>query len=444
VVQKLNLYRRNIQEKDRTLKRLIEKYQNSKAVAQAWKQYAARAYEKSTKRLAAAADVSGEMLPFSPIPSPVTALEIGLIPDDMESDTSSIASILPSQSSASGSHFGPKANRDRPPHNNTTIDATAQAGENHPQTVDRLQVAVNSVQNNQEKMLGVVRVKEEPPDSPDAPNPSPSKLHRLETMDLNNVANTADTPHRRQRMEAFLRRQQAGSRTVILRRIRSNSEPFEEQPFPESAMESADELLPPRNLLPTLRRADSDPIIKVEEETYDEFISSDLARRPKPNAATSNESNIFRPLNSNQLVLPRTDDVSTRKKRRRRSDGHSANMIHLVAEDNDVSKKKRKSEQKSTSHATDFNSRLTSLLQQPSPEKHRLSSSRPLSIVTGGASNEMEIDFHRGDKNPPEPCKQVCVGNILQTTNEDELKIFFEQFRVWVKPVCFSLFAIQY
>ncbi len=103
VVQKLNLYRRNIQEKDRTLKRLIEKYQNCKGIALAWEQYAARTYEKSKKRLAAATNVSGEMLPFSPIPSPTDALEIGLIPDDMESDTSSTAGILPFQCSASES-----------------------------------------------------------------------------------------------------------------------------------------------------------------------------------------------------------------------------------------------------------------------------------------------------------------------------------------------------
>jgi len=419
VVQKLNLYRRNIQEKDRTLKRVMEKYQKSKAAALAWKQYAAKTYEKSKKRLAATTDMSSEILPFSPIPSPNTALEIGLIPDDMESDTSSIVGILPSQSSTFGSRFGPKANRNRLPQTNTTIGATAQVGENHSQAVDGLQAAVNSVEDDQEKTLGVVCVKEESPGSPDAPNPSPCKIHRTETMDLNNIDNTADTPHRREKVEAFLRRQQAGSPSVILRRVRSNSEPFEEQPLPQFIMESADELLSPRNLLPPLRRADSDPIIKVEEEIYDEFISSDLARRPKPNAA-----------NSNQCALPRTHDVSTHKKRKRWNDSRSANMIHAFAEDNDVSKKKRKSERKSTTYATDFNSRLTSLLHQPSPAKHRLLPNQPPSVVTSGANNEMEIDFHSGDDNSSELCKQVCVGNLLQTANEDELKIFFEEFRV--------------
>jgi hypothetical protein len=432
LVQKLNLYRRNIQEKDRILKRLIEKYQNCKAVAQAWKQYAARAYEKSTKRLASATDVSGEMLPFSPIPSPANALKIGLIPDDMESDSSSIVGILPFECSTPESHFGSKVNRNPPPQTSTPKEVASQTGENNPQTADGLQVVVDSIEDDQEKRLDVVRIKEESPDSPDALHPSTSKLHRIETMDLNNVDNTVATPHRKQRMEAFLRSQQTGSRAVRLRPLRSNSEPFEEQPFPESAIESADEPLPPRNLLPTLRRADSDPIIKVEDTTYDEFLSSGLVRRPNQNVKTSNESNVFHLLNSNQRVLPRTDDVSTRKRRRRASDNRSANMIHLVAEDNDISKKKkkRKSERRSTGHATDFNDRLTTLLNQPSPAKHHLSPNRPLSIVTGGVSNEIEVDFRTSDKNSPELCKQVRVGNILHTTNEDDLKTFFEEFRV--------------
>lgn len=427
MVQKLNLYRRNIQEKDQTLKRLIEKYQNCKAVALAWKRYAARTYEKSRKRLAAEKDVSSEILPFSPIPSPATALEMGFIPGDTESDTSSIAGILPFESSAPESRFGPKANRNRPPQTSTTIGVTTQAGENHPLTADELQVAVNSFEDDQEERLGVVRVKEEPTDSLDALQPSPGKLHRIETMDLNNIENTAATPHRNRRREAFLRRQQTESRLVRLQHVRSNSEPFEEQPFLESTMESANNLLPHRNLLPTLRRADSDPIIKVEDETYDEFLS---ARRSKQNAETSNESRVFHLLNPNRLVLPRTDDVSNRKKRRRASDSRSANMIHSVAEDNDVSKKKRKSERRSTGHVTDFNSRLTSLLHQPSPAKHHLSLNRPLSIVTGGVGNRTGVDFHTGDKNSLELCKHVRVGNILQTTHEDELKTFFEEFRV--------------
>ena len=300
---------------------------------------------------------------------------------------------------------------------NTTIGVTAQAGENHSQTADELRVAANSTET-----LTVVCVKEEPPSNPDSPNPSPGKLHRIETMDLNNVDHTADTPHRKKRMEAFLRRQQTQSRAAIPRRMRSNSEPFEEQPFPESGQESADERL--RHLLPTLRRADSDPIIKVEDETCD-FISPNLAQRPKQNTKPSNEPNGFHLLNSNQRVLPRTDNVSTRKKRRRKSDSRCANIIHFVAEDNDVSKKKRKSEPWSTGHTTDFNSRLTSLLHQPSPMKHHLSPNRPLSIVTGGITNEMAVD-----KNSPELRNQVRVGTILQTTTEDDLKTFFEEFSV--------------
>ena len=305
---------------------------------------------------------------------------------------------------------------------NTSIGVTTQAGENDSQTADELQVAANSTET-----LSVVRVKDESSSSPDSPNPSPGKRHRIETMDLNNVDHTADTPHRKKRMEAFLRRQQTGSRAAIPRRMRSNSEPFEEQPFPESGQESADQLLPPRNLLPTLRRAESDPIINVEDETCD-FISSNLAQRPKQNAKPSNEPNGFHLLNSNQRVLPRTDDVSTRKKRRRKSDSRCANIIHLVAEDNDVSRKKRKSEPWSTGHTTDFNSRLTSLLHQPSPMKHRLSPNR--SIVTGGVTNGRAVDFHTDDTNSPELRNQVRVGTIPQTTKEDELKTFFEEFSV--------------
>ena len=323
------------------------------------------------------------------------------------------------------------------------MDATVQTGENHPQDANTLPVAANFVEDDQkDEAVGGVRIKTEPPDSPAAPNCSSGRLHRVETMDLNNVDNTADTPHRRKRMEAFLRRQQIESRAAILRRMRSNSEPFEDQLLPESTIEGADEPLPSRNLLPTLRRAGSDPMIKVEEEAYNGFISPDLDRRPEPNAETLNESTVFRPLHPNSRVLPRTDDFSTVKKRRLGDDSHGANAIHLLAEDNDVSKKKRRSERKSNGQATDFNNRLTALLHQPSPTKHRLSPNRPPSKVASGVDNEMEIDCPTGEKNSSDSGKQVCVWNIPRTTNEEELRTLFKEFHVLVKPVCSSLFAV--
>lgn len=363
---KVNQYRRMVVQCNEEIEKLKSKVRNSKDISRKWKDYADKIYAKYKKAIDADHDnVNAEPRPSTPnseILPPSVMVKRGLIPAEVDSDTTSFRAGFSSAS---------PHQKSRPQSNSSMLRASeaAPAALPSPTTTDVKRMALTEAEGVASRPI---RVKSEPLSSPIPFSPPKRSLQRVPTLDLNDVENMASTPHRRRRVDAWIQSRRTLTRKNTRnagRNERSSGLPVEDGEMAE--VQSDDDMLR-RNLVPALTRADSDPNERVEDGLYDEIVSSDLARNSASAATKSRHSKVSHAVDSNKRVLPRTDNGITTKKRRS-DDDRQAQAGFELAEDGSTLKKRKKSADEGTTRSADFNSRLTTLLNGPTPARHRLS-----------------------------------------------------------------------
>jgi DNA repair protein endonuclease SAE2/CtIP C-terminus len=236
-----------------------------------------------------------------------------------------------------------------------------------------------------------IQVKEEPPSSPASmPPPAKRQLLRTDTIDLDEVGNRIDTPRRRKRREALLRHARSFKNigALDLQNERSNSLPRENEAGLSD--DDADEESTRHAIANHLERANSDPLIKVEDKTYDELVSTPLRSFAAVNnrfQARPAASRALHSIDGNNSTLPRTVDPS-KAFERRRDPQRGANAIHIVTEDGSFRGRGQhqhpKARAKSPRAIAKANDRLSNLLHDhPQAAKHSLS---PLNITTASTA----------------------------------------------------------
>lgn len=367
MTRKVNQYRREVVRGNEEIERLSKKVHRYKTISIRWKEYADKVHAKY-KDGASASD-SQPMTPSSDILPPALMVKNGLISPDPESDTTSLAHGSPVVSQK------PTSRRQS---NSSLLQASMTAKTEVPTPSTTKEVSPKRDSEAKDTSTSCICIKNEPPSSPILVSPPKRSLHRVQTVDLNDVVNTANTPHRR-RLDARIQTHRTLTRKYTMesmRQERSSSLPLENNVMPD--VQSDDEL-PRRNLLPALTRADSDPNVAVEEDIYNEVVSPGLVQEPASAAAASRRAGVLSPVDSNKRVLPQTDDGIVAKKRKFDKSRGGAQAIHLLAEDGISPKRRKRSDDKSPTRPLNFNGRLTNLLNEPSPARHRLA---PGSLLT--------------------------------------------------------------
>jgi len=401
MTQKVNQYRQRIIQGNEKIVKLNDNVRRYRRANVAWKEYAEKVYAKLKERTSSdheATSGSRKSTPGSDILPPSLMVKSGRIPTIISSSATKWMGVSPS--------ISPKANSP-PPSTLSTVQASAADGnkslskecEIHPHPASEpLEALQLPAANDSPKPI---QIKNEPLSSPIARSPPKRPLKRVSTLDLDDVDNTTTTPHRRRRVEAWIQSRRTVTRKHELEDAkpeRSSSLPLEDQPSLEYQGEAAPLQRKP---LPAFDRADTDPNMKVEDALYDEIVSSRLARGEASVTTPSNQSNVLRLMDSNKRMLPRTDEGIDVKRRKRNADT-GADKIALITEEGDDYKRKALV---SGSSVGAVSGRLTKLLNESTPAKHRLST---LGLPTA-TSLKRSPHFKTTDFASPIDAKEGCT-----------------------------------
>jgi len=413
MAQKVNQYRQMVTQCNEQILKLNDNVRQYKRRSAAWKEYAEKVYAKYKGRISADHETTSGSRPITPdsdILLPSLMIKSGQLP--------AVASFISPK-------ISPKEKPLPPSRLSLHQVSTADGSGNDSRKFETSSLSASKIVEAirtfaEEDRPQDVHVKNEPLSSPIARSPPTLSLKRAPTLDLDNVDDTTGTPRRRRRMDALLQSRRTVTRKYELdtaRGDRSSSVPLGDHTASE--YQGEDKYSPP-SPLPALNRADSDPIMKVEDDLCNEIVSSKLFQEPASVAATPNQSNALRLVDSNKRILPRTNDGIEVKRRKRNPDNGADRVAFLTEDGHDYNKNKIVG----GNSLQTIDNRLTNLLKEPAPARHRLS---PLGTPTS-TSSERLLEFTATYSTSSMDCKglvanlETCKQRSPKTAKEGNTK----------------------
>lgn len=420
MTQKVNQYRQMVSQCNEQILKLNDNVRQYKRRGAAWKEYAEKVHAKYKGRISAdheARSGSRSITPDPDILSPSLMIKSGRLP--------AVASFISPKISPKGKPLPPSR---LGLHQVSTADGNGTASGKSDMSLLSASKIVEAMASAAEDRPKDIHIKKEPLSSPIARTLPTQSLQRIPTLDLDNVDDTTGTPCHRGRMNALLQSGRTVTRKYELDTVtgdRSSSVPLGDQ----TASEYQEDKYIPQSPLPALNRADTDPIMKVEDDLCHEIVSSKPPREPTSRTAMPNQSNALRPVNSNKRILPRTND-GIEVKRRKRNPGHGADCVAFLAEDGyDYSKSKIVG----GNSLQTIDNRLMNLLKEPAPTRHRLSppglptstsSQRSSEFTTTYSTSPMDCKGYAANI---EPCKQRSPKTAKGTNAKSTSRISTSQ-----------------